>query len=158
VRRATAHRQGSPKKDLVAALETEVRREVAAEAAHPIGDGGLDDFQAIETEARRMASQLMGQALARKLNADHCNEHVPQDAEYFSTNRERMDYPTFRATGLCVVTGVVEGGCKHIIGTRLKRGGMHWIVAGVDAIIALRCAIESNRFDDFWERRAIAMP
>ena len=33
-----------------------------------------------------------------------------------------------------------------------KQGGMHWTVAG--AIIALRCAVESNRFDDFWERRA----
>ena len=108
--------------------------------------------------ARRMALQLMGQALARKLNADHCNKHGPQDAEYFSTNRERMDYLTFRAMGLCIATGVVEGGCKHIIGTRLKRGGMHWTVAGANAIIALRCAIESNRFDDFWERRARAMP
>ena len=54
--------------------------------------------------------------------------------------------------GLCVATGIVEGGCKHIIGTRLKRGGMRWSVA--DAIIALRCAVESHRLDDFWERRA----
>ena len=54
------------------------------------------------------------------------------------------------------VFGVVEGGCKHIIGTRLKRGGMRWTVAGANAIIALRCAVESNRFDDFWERRACA--
>ena len=29
-----------------------------------------------------------------------------------------------------------------------------WSVAGANAIIALRCAVESNRFDDFWERRA----
>ena len=71
-------------------------------------------------------------------------------------NRARMNYPTFRAMGLCVATGVVEGGCKHIVGTRLKRGGMRWTVAGANAIIALRCAVESNRFDDFWERRASA--
>ena len=62
----------------------------------------------------------------------------------------------FRATGLCVATGVVEAGCKHIIATRLERGGMRWSVAGANAIIALRCALESNRFDDFWERRANA--
>ena len=83
-------------------------------------------------------------------------EEARKDAEYFSNNRERMNYPTFRAMGLCVATGVVEGGCKHIVGARLKRGGMRWTVAGANAIIALRCAIESNRFDDFWERRASA--
>ena len=49
---------------------------------------------------------------------------------------------------------VVEGGCKNIVASRLKRGGMHWTVAGANAIMALRCAILSNRFDDFWERRA----
>ena len=31
---------------------------------------------------------------------------------------------------------------------------MRWTVAGANAIIALRCAVESNRFDDFRERRA----
>ena len=35
-----------------------------------------------------------------------------------------------------------------------KRAGMHWIVAGADAIIALRCCKLSGRFEDFWERRS----
>ena len=92
---------------------------------------------------------------ALRRHAGTCEE-ARKDAEYFSNNRERMSYPTFRAMGLCVATGVVEGGCKHIIGARLKQGGMRWTVAGANAIIALRCAVESNRFDDFWERRASA--
>jgi len=92
---------------------------------------------------------------ALRSHAESC-EAARKDVEYFSNNRERMNYPTFRAMGLCVSTGVVEGGCKHIIGTRLKRGGMRWSVVGANAIIALRCAVESNRFDDFWERRAAA--
>ena len=65
-----------------------------------------------------------------------------------------MAYPTFRAKRPCVSTGVVEGACKSVIGNRLKRGGMHWTVNGANAIIALRCAIVSNRFDDYWERQA----
>ena len=65
-----------------------------------------------------------------------------------------MAYPTFRDMGLCVSTGVVEGACKSVIGNRLKRGGMHWTVNGANAVIALRCAIVSNRFDDYWERQA----
>lgn len=82
------------------------------------------------------------------------NEEARKNLEYFTRNRARMDYPNFRAQGLCVSTGVVEAGCKTAIGTRCKRAGMHWTVAGADAIIALRCCKLSGRFEDFWERRA----
>ncbi len=68
-------------------------------------------------------------------------------------NRHRKRYPQFRAKGLCISSGVVEAGCKQI-GARLKRAGMRWTVAGADAIIALRSCILSDRFEDFWERRA----
>ncbi len=94
---------------------------------------------------------------ALKGHAETC-ENARKNAEYFSNNRERMNYPKFRAMGLCVASGVVEGGCKNIVGARLKQGGMRWTVNGANAIIALRCAVESNRFDDFWERRAGAIP
>ena len=63
---------------------------------------------------------------------------------------------TRRSGGLCTSTGVVEAGCKVAIGTRCKRAGMHWTVAGADAIIALRCCKLSGRFEDFWERRSSA--
>ena len=65
------------KKHLVAAVETEVGREIAAKAASLIGEGTLDDFQAIETEARRVALQIMGQAVAHRLNADHSDDEGP---------------------------------------------------------------------------------
>ena len=74
--------------------------------------------------------------------------------DYSTHNQNRMDYPRFRALGRCVATGVVEAQFKSVVGT-LKRG-MHWSLHGANAIIALRCAILSNRFDDFWERRVIA--
>ena len=88
---------------------------------------------------------------------DHAGtcEEAKKCIDYIANNRSRMQYPKFRAMGLCVATGVVEGDCKNVVGSRLKRGGMHWTVNGANAIIALRCAILSNRFDDFWERRAI---
>jgi hypothetical protein len=91
---------------------------------------------------------------------DALRAHSPKDdearkcVEYIDRNRERMRYPDFRAAGLCTSTGVVEAGCKVAIATRCKRAGMHWSVAGVDAIIALRCCKLSGRFEQFWERRA----
>ncbi len=83
----------------------------------------------------------------------HC-EVAAKAVAYFRNNRHRMDYARFRQEGLCISSGVVEGGCKSIVCKRLKQGGMHWTVEGANAIIALRCALESDRFDDFWERRA----
>lgn len=86
--------------------------------------------------------------------------HAPKDNEarkcvdYVQRNRQRMRYAKFRTEGLCTSTGVVEAGCKVAIGTRCKRAGMHWTVAGADTIIALRCYKLSRRFDDFWQRRS----
>ena len=73
---------------------------------------------------------------------------------YVWNNRLRMRYAKFHQQGFCTSTGVVEAGCKVVIGTRLKRAGMHWTVKGANAIIALRCSKLSGRFEDFWERRS----
>ena len=74
---------------------------------------------------------------ALKKHASHCDV-AARNVGYFKSNRTRMDYPRFRAQGLCVSTGVVEGGCKSVIGGRMKNGEMHWSVRGANAIIALR--------------------
>ena len=51
-------------------------------------------------------------------------------------------------------SGVIEAGCKTIIGQRLKRSGMRWTVRGANAIIALRCCQMSGRREEFWENRS----
>jgi len=87
------------------------------------------------------------------VHAEYCKP-AGDCAAYFLKNRDRMRYADFRAAGLCTSTGVVEAGCKHAIGTRLKRPGMHWTVRGANAIIALRCAKLSDRLDTFLDRRS----
>ena len=82
------------------------------------------------------------------------SEEARKGCGYFVGNRARMDYPRFRGMGLCIGSGVVEGACRNVVCGRLKRGGMRWTVAGADAILALRSCIVSERFDDFWKRRA----
>ena len=77
-----------------------------------------------------------------------------QCREYLITNRKRLNYPRFRKLGLCTSSGIVESGCKHVIGARVKQSGMHWTVRGANAIIALRCFKLSNRFDAFMDRRS----
>ena len=75
------------------------------------------------------------------------------EADYFARNAERMRYPQFRRQHLFVGSGVIEAGCKTVIGSRLKRSGMFWTVRGANAILALRCCHLNRRFEDFWEGR-----
>jgi hypothetical protein len=80
-------------------------------------------------------------------------EKIRTEADYFARNAERMRYPTFRRQHLFVGSGVIEAGCKTVIGSRLKQSGMFWTVRGANAIIALRCCHLNNRFEDYWEAR-----
>ena len=78
------------------------------------------------------------------------------EAEYFEHNKDRMQYPKFRALGLFVGSGVIEAGCKTVIGSRLKQSGMFWTVRGANSIIALRCNRFSSKFEDYWDNRSMA--
>jgi len=64
-----------------------------------------------------------------------------------------MRYNKFRAQGLFVGSGVVEAGCKTVIGQRLKQSGMEWSVRGANAVISLRCIMKSGRLEDYRESR-----
>jgi len=81
---------------------------------------------------------------------------IHTEADYFERNTERMRYPRFRRQHLFVGSGVIEAGCKTVIGSRLKQSGMFWTVRGANAIIALRCCQLNGRFEDYWDRRRAA--
>lgn len=81
-------------------------------------------------------------------------EILEREQAYFEKNKERMRYEDFRKQGLFVGSGVIEAGCRTVIGQRLKQSGMHWTVKGANNIIALRSCILSGRWEDFWEYRA----
>ena len=97
-------------------------------------------------------------AALRNLADAHTNPELGKaicvEAEYFNSNRDRMRYPEFRKQNLFVGSGVIEAGCKTVIGSRLKQSGMFWTVLGANAIIALRCCCISGKFEAYWEERA----
>jgi len=83
-------------------------------------------------------------------------EKLRTEADYFETHAERMRYPKFRKQHLFVGSGVIEAGCKTVVGLRLKQSGMFWTVRGANAILALRCSHLNGRFEDYWEGRRAA--
>jgi len=83
-------------------------------------------------------------------------EKIRLEADYFHRNALRMRYPKFRRLHLFVGSGVIEAGCKTVIGKRLKQSGMFWTVRGANTILALRCCQLNGRFEDYWEQRRAA--
>jgi hypothetical protein len=94
---------------------------------------------------RKAGQQLPASAQSRKA--------MVKQLRYFEKNALQMRYAEYRAQKFFVGSGVVEAGCRTVIGERLKQSGMRWSVRGANAIIALRCCILSGRFEDFWTAR-----
>ncbi len=100
-----------------------------------------DKVEALIQQTRReCAGQPQAQAVAEALH-------------YFERNVNRMQYGTFRAAGYFIGSGVVEAGCKTVIGARCKHSGMFWSESGAENILALRCIHSSRRLDQFWKHR-----
>ena len=94
---------------------------------------------------RQAGKQLPASAPSRK--------SMLKQLRYFENNAPQMRYAEYRQKKFFVGSGVVEAGCRTVIGERLKQSGMRWSVRGANAILALRCCILSGRFEDFWASR-----
>jgi hypothetical protein len=70
--------------------------------------------------------------------------------DYFIRNAQRMRYKIFRDLGMFIGSGVVEAGCKTVVGRRLKLSGMRWNIPGATGILTLRCHRASDRWDQIW--------
>lgn len=80
------------------------------------------------------------------------DDPLEKQIAYFERHQDKMLYKTYRAQGLFYGSGVVEGGCKSVIGQRLKESGMFWTQAGATSVLNLRLALKSNRWDECWNR------
>jgi hypothetical protein len=68
--------------------------------------------------------------------------------------RERLPhlaYADFLAAGYPIGSGAVESANKRVVEARLKGAGMHWSVDNANALLALRGALCSQRWDRSWE-------
>jgi len=91
-----------------------------------------------------------GQALPRR---GHRREAALKQIAYFESNTNRMRYAEYQARGLFIGSGVIEAGCKTVIGARCKQSGMFWGEPGAENVLALRCIQSSPRLAEFWKDR-----
>ena len=106
--------------------------------------------------ARRLLNDKVEQLIAqtRKECAGKSQaEAVEKELGYFISNVARMQYGTFRRKGFFIGSGVIEAGCKTVIGARCKQSGMFWGRPGAQNVLALRCIHSSRRLEAFWKDR-----
>lgn len=83
-------------------------------------------------------------------------ELIPTTVVYFAKRRAMLDYPSFRAQGYQIGSGLAESTCKRLVSQREKGPGMHWTTPGAQAIATLRAAHLTNRWDEVVEAAKLA--
>lgn len=106
--------------------------------------------------AKRLLNDKVEQLIAearRECAGTSQAEAVEKELGYFLNNVDRMQYGTFRRQGFFIGSGVIEAGCKTVIGQRCKQSGMFWGEPGAENILALRCIQASRPLNEFWKNR-----
>lgn len=80
-------------------------------------------------------------------------DQVQREIDYFKTHAQRTHYGDYRRRGWFIGSGVVEAGCKTVVGRRLKQSGMFWSQRGGEDMLSLRCQIMGSQFDAAWNAR-----
>jgi len=98
--------------------------------------------------ASRVETLINELGLLRKQNArkKKVRETINEAIGYYRNNAERMRYRRYVRGGLFIGSGVIEAGCKHIVGQRLKQSGMRWALEGLRSILHLRLAVLNRQW------------
>lgn len=73
---------------------------------------------------------------------------------YLDDNRDRMWYRQRLANGRPIGSGLIEGGCKNILGARLKLKAARWRPERAERVGHLRCLQYSDLWATYWDTRA----
>lgn len=131
----------------------------ACERLHELG-AALDPVKA-KARVGRWEKWLLSDQIAkviregRKLQMEACQdpEVVEEQLGFLDRHHHRMLYGTYRRNGWFIGSGVVEAGCRTVVGKRLKQSGMFWSVGGASSVLNFRTLLLSQRFDAFWKDR-----
>jgi hypothetical protein len=74
-----------------------------------------------------------------------------EQVTYFTNQASRMAYDRYRAAGWDIGSGMVESGCKYLIGAREKGPGMRWGERGAQTVAQVRVLLFNQQWNQFWQ-------
>jgi hypothetical protein len=121
-------------------------------------DPGLADalrhrwcHQMKESSPKPLLDQARTLLLSNTQWAPSKRDAIQCQIDYLESHSTRTDYGRFRQEGLFIGSGVIEAGCKTVVGARLKQSGMFWSQTGAENILSLRCLVLGPHFDRAWK-------
>jgi hypothetical protein len=111
-------------------------------------------YQLKHSDSSDIIKQARDELKARQplLTEAQC-EDAQREIAYLQTHAERTRYGDYRAKGWFIGSGVVEAGCKTVVGRRLKQSGMFWSQRGGENLLQIRCLIMGQHFEAAWNAR-----
>ena len=72
---------------------------------------------------------------------------------YYHNNQALMKYDEYLKKGYPIASGVIEGGCRHLVKDRMDCTGMRWHIDGAQAMLNTRSAFLNDEWDEMIEYR-----
>ena len=130
----------------------------AAHVFHPEGSRAAEDFvrervlRILHGKAAGVIGGLREMATKQGLSGAK-KKTIAKVCAYLEANRERMHYDEYLQAGYPIASGAVEGACRHLVKDRMERAGMHWTIAGAQAMLDVRSIHVSGLWQEYQEHR-----
>jgi hypothetical protein len=131
---------------LVAAAQATFGTGTAATSEWLGRQGHALKHQSAEVALAALAALPVAEAADRAAAAAARDEAVA----YLSARLDQVRYAGFLAAGYPIGSGAVESANKSVVEARLKGAGMHWELAHVNPMLALRGVACSDRWAEAW--------
>lgn len=89
-------------------------------------------------EIQTLADRVEAERKRRRIENDEAIDALGKTMQYLLDRSEALQYDALRKQGNPTGSGAVEGACKNLVQSRMKRSGMNWSLAGAENILALR--------------------
>jgi hypothetical protein len=132
----------------------------ACEYLAPVAQAAFSKKEERATWVEQMKTALWNGQLDVVIAA--CQKHIDPSREedpaqkamtYYTNNRHRMDYPTYRDNGFQIGSGTVESAVKQIARQRMKVPGARWNLDSARLVSKARAAFLSGHWPDLASRR-----
>ena len=105
-------------------------------------------------QVRQILERLRGERAARR--SPRHRKALQALITYIEHQDDRLAYGRFNAAGLDIGSGRVEAACNHVVGLRMKRGGMRWSKPGSQNTLCLRTTWLNHDWQRLWDTHPLA--
>ena len=114
-------------------------------------------YRTLRHQLRAGRSREVVAALRRMAQAQPFDSAVWVEIEYLDKHEAHLRYDWFRYRGRPLGSGAVESAIRRVINLRLKGNGIYWREENAEAMLVLRAAALTGRWEEAMERAHAAM-